>query len=337
MTTRRHRGRRPRSRRVSVWDGVWRALLLGALLLLAPVIARAQASDSLVLRWTAPADPGVGTVTRYDVRVSNVIITRTNFTSATAVPAGTPGAPGTLERLVVHGLQAGQTYWLAIRSADAVGNWSAVSNVVRWDGTLDTSPPAAPQSLAALAPLGAGAITLSWAPGTEPDLAGYRVWRAPDPSGPWVNVGTVSSVDTTFDDTSPPPGVAKLWYAVTAFDGSGNQSARSAEVAVVLPSAQSSRANVWRIDAPFPNPAHAGETMHVPIAVPTGAHEAHLDILDQANRLVRRLDVPAGSVATVHVDWDGTNGSGAPCAPGVYRAWLVAGSTRVFVRVARVP
>ena len=316
---------------------MWSAVLLGVLLLLAPVVARAQAGDSLVLRWTAPEDPGVGAVARYEVRLSTVMISRANLAAAAVVPSGTPGAPGTPERLVVHGVQAGRPYWLAIRSADAAGNWSPLSNVVRWDGTLDTSPPAVPTSLAATVPPGGGFVALKWSPGTEPDLTAYRVWRATDPGGTWANIDNVSAVDTTYDDTRLPAGTAKLWYAVTAIDGSGNESARSAPVAVVLQIAQSSNSIVWRIEAPYPNPARTGETMHVPIVVPTASHDAHLEILDSANRLVRRFDVPAGSVATVHVDWDGTNGSGATCAPGVYRAWLVAGQTRALVRLARVP
>ena len=43
------------------------------------------------------------------------------------------------------------------------------------------------------------------------------------------------------------------------------------------------------------------------------------------------------AVGVVEVDWDGRNESGQLCAPGVYRAWLVAPGTRQAVAVARVP
>jgi flagellar hook assembly protein FlgD len=77
--------------------------------------------------------------------------------------------------------------------------------------------------------------------------------------------------------------------------------------------------------------------MHLPVDVPASSGEARLEILDAANRLVRRFDLLAGAMRQSRVDWDGTNDHGAHCAPGVYRACLVAGDTRQTVRIARVP
>ena len=336
MTCTRGRGSTPRSRFLAPKEGVLLILLLGVLLVLAPALARAQAPDSLVLTWTAPSDPGVGAVSRYDMRVATTLITEVSFAGASELPAPTPGAPGTLERNVVRGLAAGHSYWFAIRSVDASNNWSLISNAVRWDYTLDSAPPAAPTGVADEAPA-EGSVSLHWAPGTEPDLAGYHVWRAVDPAASWSNIGAGLVSDTTFVDTHLPAGFSKLWYAVSAVDFTGNESARSAALAVVLISGSAARAPDWRLAAAYPNPAHTGEVMHLPVQVPAAAGDARLEIVDAANQVVRRFPLYPGATSTTRVDWDGTNEHGAPCAPGVYRAWLVTGGARQFVRIARVP
>jgi hypothetical protein len=322
---------------VSAREGVVFIVLL-VVLLLAPVLARAQAAaDSVVLTWTAPLDPGVGAAARYDIRMSNSLITADNFASLTAVPAPAPAAPGAAERVVVRGLQSGRSYWFAVRSADAAGNVSDLSNIVRWDGSLDTSPPATPTGLTAVPTANGAIVALRWRQGSEPDLAGYRVWRAPNGGGTWTLVARPAAKDSTWTDFSPPSGVTKVGYAVSAVDGSGNESARSAVAIAVLSGAQAALATEWTLDPPFPNPARMGEAMHLPVEVPVGGAEARIEIVDAGGRVVRRFDVRPGGFASVRVDWDGTNDAGLACAPGVYRACLVAGSTRQTVRVARVP
>jgi hypothetical protein len=91
----------------------------------------------------------------------------------------------------------------------------------------DTTPPAAP-TVATVAP-GTATVTLTWAYGTEPALAGYEVFRSPTPGGPYVKVATVLTNRTTFTDRTAPPGVASF-YVVKAVDSSGNESAPSPEV-----------------------------------------------------------------------------------------------------------
>ena len=338
MSFERTRGRTPRSRSWAPREGVLVIVLLGLLLVLAPALARAQVADSLTLRWTAPSDPGAGAVpvSVYDVRVSASLITSANFASATVVPAPRPGVPGTAEHVVIHGITAGQTYWFAIRSADSAGNWSALSNVVSWTGALDTAPPATPEGLLAGMPAG-GRVPLSWAPGTEPDLAGYHVWRALDLGSAWSKLGSGLVTDTTFVDTNLPAGVTRIWYAVSAVDLLGNESARSTAVAAVLQTPSVSRPLAWRLAGAYPNPAHGRDVMHLPVDVPAAAGDARLEIVDAANQVVRHFELHPGVLGQVRIDWDGANDHGAACAPGVYRAWLVAGDSRQFVRIARVP
>ncbi len=93
----------------------------------------------------------------------------------------------------------------------------------------DTFPPAVPAGLrASSAP---ATIELSWDPDTEPDLAGYRVYRAVN-GGAFEKIADVSQVPA-YSDQKVERGKTYR-YAVTAVDAAGNESARSAAVEVTL-------------------------------------------------------------------------------------------------------
>ena len=99
----------------------------------------------------------------------------------------------------------------------------------------DTFPPAAPQGLvAALLPgatPGALIVDLSWSISLETDLAGYRVYRS-EQEGTRGQVLNPDLLPTpAVRDTSVQPG-HRYWYAVTAVDHAGNESAPSAPAVV---------------------------------------------------------------------------------------------------------
>jgi hypothetical protein len=84
--------------------------------------------------------------------------------------------------------------------------------------------------LLSAAPAFAGDVTLAWDPNTESDLAGYKVYfgTAPGTYGTPITLGT----QTTYTVTGLPPGT---WYfAVTAYNTSGLESAYSNEVSTVV-------------------------------------------------------------------------------------------------------
>ena len=318
------------------------ALLLLLLLILAPALARAQSfptgTDSLTLSWTAPGDDGmIGTAAAYDVRVSATAITAASFAGERTVPG--PPAPlpaSSRQTLVVRGLARGTVYWFAIKSVDAAGNWSGISNVLRWTWPLDATAPAAPAGLSAVYSAGGG-VRLQWNPNVEPDLAGYHVYRATSAAGPWSRIDATLLPTPQFLDTQVPAGADRVWYAVSAADAVGNESARSAAVEFVPAAALTRAPAAWQLVTAYPNPSRVGTSVRFPVEVPAGAGAATIDILDAAGQRVRRLAVPSGMALLVEVTWDGRNDAGAPCAPGVYRAWLAAGGTRQMVRVARLP
>src|SRR5262249_12308357 len=104
-------------------------MLLGAMIVLGPIQAQAA---SVTLKWTAPGDDSLaGRASAYDLRYSVSLITTANFPNATQV-AGVPvpSTSGSPESFTVGGLTGGQSYYFCIRTRDAAGNWSAISNVV---------------------------------------------------------------------------------------------------------------------------------------------------------------------------------------------------------------
>jgi phosphodiesterase/alkaline phosphatase D-like protein len=135
----------------------------------AGLVAAAATANSINLTWTAPGDDSAtGTASQYDVRYSTSVITAANWGSATqATGEPTPHAAGTLETFTVTGLNPSTTYYFAVKSADEVPNWSAISNVVAKATTAETTPPAAIVNLA-VGSVTSSSIQLTWtAPGDD--------------------------------------------------------------------------------------------------------------------------------------------------------------------------
>lgn len=319
----------------------WRRVLLIlaglALLATAPVLARAQAGpDSVRLAWTAPGDDGsIGTASGYEMRFDTSPIDASTWGSATVVPAGpTPASSGTRQTWMVRGLDKSIIYYFAIRAVDDAGNWSGLSNVLRWDWITDTAPPAAPSGITLQRQ--DTNVHLHWAANTEPDLMGYTVFRATSSSGPFsaLNGSLLSTND--YVDSNLPAGNGTLWYQVTATDETGNQSARSATAAANAPAG--STPSDWSSEPGYPNPSGGSSTVTIAVIVAaSGGSSASIDITDSAQHRIRRLDLSGLSPGRQLVVWDGRNDAGRPVAPGVYTAWVIAGSVRSSVRLVRVP
>lgn len=97
---------------------------------------------------------------------------------------------------------------------------------------VDTFAPAAPAGL--LASPAAGSVELSWDRNVEPDLAGYRIFRAPA-GGDFQKIAEVSQIPS-YSDRAVESG-KQYRYAVTAFDKASppNESGRSAVVEATVP------------------------------------------------------------------------------------------------------
>jgi len=122
------------------------------------------------------------------------------------------------------------TVMLAGKSIDMEGPISAEMIV----DTKDLFPPRVPTDLAAVSAPEEGAIDLSWSPNTEPDLAGYAVYRSEKGAAAQRISGTAPIDTPSFRDRTAQPG-HEYAYSVAAIDRDGNESARSTEATEGLP------------------------------------------------------------------------------------------------------
>lgn len=90
-----------------------------------------SSATAVTLNWTAPGDDGnIGRAASYNLRFSTSPITDGNFSQATAVTTVPPPSPaGSTEAMTIIGLQPATTYFFALKTTDAAGNVSALSNV----------------------------------------------------------------------------------------------------------------------------------------------------------------------------------------------------------------
>ena len=94
----------------------------------------------------------------------------------------------------------------------------------------DTFPPAPPDSIK-IASIN-GIVSMFWPSNSEPDLAGYNVYRSEDENAPlekWARLTPRVNTPTTFRDDKVAVG-KQYFYQLTAVDTAGNESARSATV-----------------------------------------------------------------------------------------------------------
>ncbi len=95
----------------------------------------------------------------------------------------------------------------------------------------DIAAPAAPAGLAVLPR--EGGLEVLWSPSAEPDLAGYRVYRATGDGRPEKVADTALARASWLDETAERGVVYR--YAVTALDQAGNESEPTEPVEASLP------------------------------------------------------------------------------------------------------
>ena len=108
------------------------------------------------------------------------------------------------------------------------------SNSIRL-APVDTYPPVAPEKpTVGPAP---GRLSVFWVANSEPDLAGYYVYRSTDPNLPkdkWTKLTPTLYTKTTFTDENVEPGKTYYYYIV-AVDTAGNVSPFSEVVSETAP------------------------------------------------------------------------------------------------------
>ena len=136
--------------------------------------------------------------------------------------------------------QFGHTYFYSVRRVLQFGA-ATVESADSAPAVLtakDIFPPAAPQDLEAIvvtATNGSPAsVELTWSINTEPDLAGYNVYRSEQAGMPGQKLNSELLLAPTFRDMSVVTG-RSYFYRVGAVDQSGNESALSSAVETRVP------------------------------------------------------------------------------------------------------
>ncbi len=101
----------------------------------------------------------------------------------------------------------------------------------------DVFPPAAPQGLIPVivpaTQTASAYVELSWDINSEPDLAGYWVYRSEQPDTPGQKLNSQLLLSPTFRDMTALPG-KQYFYRVSAVDSSGNVSPLSSSVSAAI-------------------------------------------------------------------------------------------------------
>lgn len=199
---------------------------------------------SVRLDWTAPYDDEESeAVTSYEGRYDTSPIDEDGWAAAQPIPGlPTPSSPGSIDSVLIAGLEVATTYYFALRAIDEAENAGEVGNIVeiRTTSAPDTSPPSPIADLAAIDQT-ATTITLRWqAPSDsippdciEPagvDSYDLRFSMEPINAGNW-ETGVVfeapvpgvegSTQDVTIDGLSSE---TTYYFAIRSVDLSGNWS-----------------------------------------------------------------------------------------------------------------
>jgi hypothetical protein len=219
----------------------------------APVtgLAAEVRKQGVVLRWN-PGDAGASIRLRRKLLTPPRAIANKAPLSATPEPAeqnllveSTPGGPPAqaLDKSIVFGNSYEYRAQRVIH--ERVDNQSVelegeLSPPIHVDAS-NVFPPATPEGLVAVVTAADPAsgtpasIDLSWQPDTEPDLAGYEVYRREEQT-PWERISGDQPVPgPAFHDARVLPGHTYR-YGVSAVDIAGHESARSAEASESVPS-----------------------------------------------------------------------------------------------------
>ena len=177
------------------------------------------AGGTVVLSWNPNAEPDV---VGYNVHRSQALTGPFTQVNVGVVPGTT---------YTDAGLTNGVTYFYRVTAFD--GRNESAASVTASATPVDHLPPPAPTGVTAAdrpADQG-GAVVVSWAAVTVPDLAGYHVYRAVLSGGVLTRVSTTLLTGLSFTDAGLVNGTT-YYYVVRAQDTSGNESADSAEVSV---------------------------------------------------------------------------------------------------------
>ncbi len=218
-------------------------------------------------------------------------------------------------------LENGVEYCYKVRSEGTYGVAGIVSPLLNWSqescGTpVDTVPPCTPDlSIANRCTTGDVVIApdppfeniLTWNnPGNCPeanDLAGFKIWYAPDINSPLTLLQTYNSPDSTRFIHELTGSLAGC-YAISAFDVLGNESPRSDSVCV-------ENCAFYELPNTFTPNGDGSNDVFEPFPGWRFVNKVDMQVYNRWGNLVFETQDPA-------IQWDGTAQNGQPVAEGAY-------------------
>ena len=197
-------------------------------------LTKQEAETAITLSWEAPTT-NVDTSTPVNLLGYNLY--RVNPDKPEADPKPLNKEPITATHYDDKTFKFGEKYNYIVRSVslgtEAKPVESLDSNSVAAT-PKDEYPPAPPDFSTPNAT--AGRIALFWSANSEPDIAGYLLYRSTDPNSPrpWTQLTTEVYTRTTFQDTNVETGKTYYYYVV-AIDNAGNKSKDSNVVSDTVP------------------------------------------------------------------------------------------------------
>ena len=202
------------------------------------------------------------------------------------------------------------TYYYVIRAVDNTPNANTSANSAQVSAIpQDVTPPAAPGGLSATA--GNAIVNLDWSDNTEPDLAGYNVYRATVSGGPYTQINGSLLTNSTYADSALANGTP-YYYVVRAIDNTPNANISSNSIQVsATPVNPNPHTVVETFEGfssgsavMFRNPAYSASTTGI------GASNSAVTTTEDRNP---RLDPAAGTIGTScdRINWNwSTAGTG---------------------------
>jgi hypothetical protein len=286
----------------------------------------------VILKWTAPSVAGQS-VSGYEIRYSKNRIYEVNISqvfsgneiswaNAPQYPSqALPAAPGQPQTFTIAGLEPNQIYYFAVKSYNAGGSLSVISNICQSIATnTDHTPPQITEDLHTETGSNDGEVILTWtAPGDNGNIgtaASYdiRYSLAPINELNWAQASQCANI--------PVPKIAgskesftvgglvskeTYYFALKAIDTVGNTSGISNSPSMVV-----ERGTDLSEVRTYPNP-WTKDSGFAAIYITHLTEKAKVRIFTINGELVKTLTEDAG-IAT----WDMTNEDGNEVASGVY-------------------
>lgn len=181
---------------------------------------------------------------------------------------------------------------------------------------------------------------ITWSENSEADLAGYKLYvgKAPRQYTQVIDVGSQSRYNFTLTETG-----VTYYFAVVAYDSSGNQSDYSEEVSAIIedngggdtdPPGDPISADQKVYN--YPNPFIAGtQETHLRHAMDT-AGPVTIEIFNINNELVRTLENQTLKTAGIHTEtvWNGRSDDDSLVPQGVYFARIMNAKNIRIIKIA---